>query len=84
MLAKAVCQSLNVRLIHGFRGQARSHIVDRHSPLAVEFFQEHGHLFFGLFVAMGLGGFYALLPRQPRRSTIPQPLMRLPQQLPRR
>ncbi|PNY74909.1 hypothetical protein FJ692_24580 [Pseudomonas fluorescens] len=33
------------------------------SSLAVEFLQEHCHLFFGLLVAVGLGRFNAFFPR---------------------
>jgi hypothetical protein len=32
------------------------------SGVTVQFFQEHGHFFFGLFVAVGSGGFEALFP----------------------
>ncbi len=32
------------------------------SGMAIQFFEEHGHFFFGLFVAVGSGGFQALFP----------------------
>ena len=64
LLAKAVFQSLMCRLTLRFREQARSHIGFR-LVQAVEFLQEHRHFFFGLFVAVSLGRFDALLPCPP-------------------
>ena len=32
------------------------------SGVAVQFFEEHGHFFFSLFVTVGAGGFQALFP----------------------
>ena len=69
LLANTVCQIHIQRLTLRIREQARSHIEFR-LVQTVEFLQEHRHFFFGLFVAMSLGRFNALLPCLPRRSHI--------------
>jgi len=54
------------------RGQAGANSLATgawRSGVAIQFFEEHGHFFFGLFVAVGVGGFLddyrgqALLPQ---------------------
>ncbi|MOA57132.1 hypothetical protein D3C78_1812530 [compost metagenome] len=50
--------------------------------LTVEFFQENRHFFLGLLVAMGYGGFDALLPSLTRGCKVSQGKMGLAEQFP--